>query len=153
MTFLEKKVGLKRPKDPTDIIWENRGRKKWKRVCLFWFMLYNIFSVGAYNCVLVFTKMLNLKQQISYMTNSPGINCDNVRTRYGDNLVDMAYAEYQYRVLNNFTLINDNYDGGNETRLLYLNENISRTGAIGCFCKGEDGSTQYEVTLPSGETT
>lgn len=37
-----------------------------------------------------------------YMRKTPGVDCATVNDRFGDGLVDMAYAEYQYYMTNNF---------------------------------------------------
>ena len=61
----------------------------------------------------------------------------------------MAYAEYNYRIINNFPL-----DGSS---VIYINERVSRTNALRCFCihqnqAGHSFDHTYTVTDPNGDT-
>ena len=48
---------------------------------------------------------MNQMQEINYLQHPPFVDCANVETRYGSNLVNMAYAEYQYLNLNDFETV------------------------------------------------
>ena len=143
LSWMDHDIDLKLPKDPTDILWTNRGFSKKKRYCR--------FGCFAYLCVTIFFGMygftseaLNWNQLFRYQQTPPGINCESVKTRFGDQLVQMAYAEYQYNAINvfAFTALNT----------VFLNERISRTGALNCFCKDQtDKSQAFPVTTPTGE--
>ena len=56
----------------------------------------------------------------------------------------MAYIEWQYNELSDFPVNNGDY--------IFLNERITRTGALQCLCKkkGAEGKA-YEIELPTGE--
>lgn len=128
LSFRDGKIKLSQPEDPTDIEWENSARDARLRYAIFVFFLLFSLAGTIYQIVATFTISMNQMQEINYLQNPPNIDCQDVNTRYGQNLVNMAYAEFQYLNLNDFNVVNS--EG-----FQYLNEKISRTGALGCFCK------------------
>ena len=95
-------VKLKRAKDPTDIIWPNRQNspKKRKYCCLpslFLLALPGMF--WFWNLLLYFIAQIIYS---NYDRNAPGVNCDKVIDRWGDNLPNMAYVEKRYAELSGF---------------------------------------------------
>ena len=68
----------------------------------------------------------------------PGIICDQVTKSFGDNLPYMATLEYYY--------LEVEWEGN---RFSNLNDKISRTGALPCFCqnKKEEGNKKNQEYL------
>ena len=54
----------------------------------------------------------------------------------------MAYVEKQYNELSDFP---------NFGPMVYLNERISRTGALQCLCEQDNSDLLYEINIPPNE--
>lgn len=95
---------VKRAKDPTDILVENRGlRKRW-RVCRAACLLGILFPMILSGTYVIYVKLFDYQQLINYSINIPGANSANVETRFpGENLTKMAFLEELYYDLNDFS--------------------------------------------------
>ena len=119
--FLGKQINIKDATEPTDIIWENRHYRKLHRTCRWmcarFFMI--IFALIGFLLIII---LLKNKLAVQYVTDPPGIACDNVRNQYGDNYAQVAYREQlewlKYKDA-------DGYD---------LDRVTTRRGALLCFC-------------------
>ena len=87
---------MSRAPDPSDIIWENIGTKK--RSFVLRFILTCILLVGVVVSVtfVIFTSTVNNTKAFEYETKLPNVDCADITILYGDNLANMALAEYQY---------------------------------------------------------
>eukprot|EP00353_Schmidingerella_taraikaensis_P001871 CAMPEP_0185597970 /NCGR_PEP_ID=MMETSP0434-20130131/81705_1 /TAXON_ID=626734 ORGANISM="Favella taraikaensis, Strain Fe Narragansett Bay" /NCGR_SAMPLE_ID=MMETSP0434 /ASSEMBLY_ACC=CAM_ASM_000379 /LENGTH=156 /DNA_ID=CAMNT_0028226837 /DNA_START=1580 /DNA_END=2050 /DNA_ORIENTATION=+ len=91
-SFLKEQVNIKEATEPTDIIWENRHiRKNWRT--LRWMCARMIMIIFAFIGFALIIILLKNKLAVQYVSNPPGINCDNVVEVYGDNLQQVAYRE------------------------------------------------------------
>jgi hypothetical protein len=93
--FCGQKVQLKRAKEPTDIIWENRHVTKRRRCC-------NAFGVIVIIVVILLsfftlaTWALQLKLELKYYQKPPGVNCNSVIDNYGQEGKDWALRRMAY---------------------------------------------------------
>ena len=79
----------------------------------------------------------------SYDRYAPGVECDKVYERFGDNLPNMAYVEIQYARLSGFKDVGSWY--------LFMNQRLSRSGAVHCLCsKAENVGKTFRIQLPHG---
>ena len=87
-----------------------------------------------------FINSLNWSLYYKYNVTTPGIDCKTEKKHFGDNLEQMAYVEFQYNELNMFP-----EDGS----YVFLNERITRTGALECLCKQKSSADKvFEIMLP-----
>ena len=117
-------------------------------------MRIGVFLVLAFflNIFIMYGQFVNLitwVQLFHFLRVPPGINCDQVLQLFGDDLPQMAFVEERYHDLSQFP----EYLTFNEFRpYLYLNQRISRTGALDCLCKSTDNyEKSYNVTMVQGE--
>ena len=93
---------MKRAKDPSDIHWVNKGVRR--RYRLLRFTIFVIFAI-LINIIVVyghFVSSLDWVQYFHFLKRAPGINCDSVRSQFGDNLANMAYVDFRYAELSKF---------------------------------------------------
>ncbi len=74
-----------------------------------------------------FIVAIDWQQYFTYSTDAPRVNCRVVENLFGDNLPQVAYMEYQYAELSKFPKNQGDY--------VFLNERITRMGALQCLCK------------------
>lgn len=97
----------------------------------------------VFYCQYLIDQMLSWKIILGSRWVTP--DCSNIHARYPEgSLQNMAFAEKQYLILNDF------YEWKNWP--IYLNEEETRTQALTCLCKDdlESGNlnTKYEVLVP-----
>lgn len=132
--FLGKQINIKEATEPTDIIWENRHYRKMNRrcrwMCARFFMI--IFALIGFLLIII---LLKNKLAVQYVTDPPGIACDNVKNFYGDNYAQVAYREQleweKYKD-------EDGYD---------LDRVTTRRGALLCFCKEIESSKDFSTVI------
>ena len=97
ITVLGQTLKIKRAKDPSDIMWANRGISRWGRITRAIILLGIIFPAFYGWFYFAFVGVFNWSQFYYYYLRTPGIECQNVEARYpGDNMKQMAFIEAQY---------------------------------------------------------
>ena len=90
-----------------------------------------IFALIGFLLIII---LLKNKLAVQYVTDPPGIACDNVRNQYGDNYAQVAYREQlewlKYKDA-------DGYD---------LDRVTTRRGALLCFCNEIKSSKEKHLT-------
>lgn len=138
-------VKLRRPLDPSDFAWTNRGLRSRRRCCRASILLMLALSGNIAVILSQFMTNIDWQQYYSYLKQPPGINCDTVRQQFGSNLDQMAYVEFQYDLLSRFP---------NEGNYVFLNERVTRTGAYHCLCEESQSiGKSFDISLPDGSVT
>ena len=118
-------VKIKAATEPTDIIWENRHiRKKWRRVR--WVVALLLMLIFATLGFMLIILLIKNKLAIDYLKEPPGIECESIIENYGTDLQQMAYKEVEFW--------QDKALQRNSFFSLNLNTQVSRRGALKCFC-------------------
>ena len=120
-------IKFEKANDPTDVHWTNNGISRGSRLARIIVLLFFGFFQTFSTIVTQFVSCINWQQYFNYASGAPGIDCDLVSSQFGDNLVQMAYVENQFRELSEFPEQSGYY--------IFLNERISRTGAQQCLCE------------------
>jgi len=88
----EMELHFKAAKEPSNIIWQNRGiskNQRKKRLCL----ISTVMLLMGVVFFVISTKCIQQMLMIKYFRNPPGVECSKLVEVYGDSLAQMASAE------------------------------------------------------------
>ena len=137
--FCGETMNLKRAKEPTNIIWENRDISKNARRCR-GAIVISIMATILIGFFLFATWALQTKLVAKYYAKPPGVDCENVISNYGtegDDVGNKALQTMAWHEVQEIERLDKEWDEAGKLWYLQLNQRASLQGSATCFCLNE----------------
>lgn len=132
--FCKERISLKRAKEPTNIIWENRDVTKTQRR-MYGAAVISIMAVILIGFFLFATWALQVKLVAKYYRTPPGVDCNKVIQNYmspNDTDGEWALTQMAYHEVREIDRLDEEQKG--KAWYLQLNQRASLQGSATCFC-------------------